>query len=177
VAWVRRSRIEFIAAILVHALWFYALIWGRLEADEVVIKSVVGWSVLGMIHVVYRRPELWIRAIPLFLLVQAAWSEGLTLAGILHSGSLIAFLVVLGLVFRWTSYLWIGVSLAAAAIASGSVQGIAGIARPRASLALLAAFLLLIIGGVVSWWKDRWLQKLSNATEPPDGTPREVRRN
>lgn len=157
---LRRSGIEIAAAVAMHAVAVSLLVWDRVEYDELLVKSIIGWSALGVAHILYRRPEFWLRLLPIFLLVQAGWVEGYSMAGFVHGASLVITLIVVGLLFRWTRYLWIGLTLATAGGAALSIDGFAGMARPWA-LALVAAFALLIIGGYISWRKARWLEKLS----------------
>lgn len=168
-AWLRRSRMDILAALLVHQTAFTLLVCDRVEASSLLILLAAGWSWLIGLHVAIRRPTLWLALWPICLLAAAAWlydfhEPGQWIAR-MHAGAMVMVLAAAGLIWPWTRYRLVSAVIAVSDVAFYSVKWILTGKNAAASSVVLAGFILLAIGAIVGWHKARLLEMIQRPEE------------
>ena len=163
-AWLRRSRVEAVVALLVHQMAVVVLVLGEMPGDRCIIYLVGGWSALAGVHLATRRPGVLVRLVPIALLAVAPWTRAAAppaqwQAGI-HAAAMILILFALGHFWRWTRYRLVAVLLLgghlAVFVGRWSVDG-----DHLVAVGLVAgSFALLVGGALISWHKGRLLDSL-----------------
>ena len=141
-AYVRRSRAELIAAVVVHALGAAVLIWRQTSHDVFITKLVLGWSALAIFHLIADRPPLVLRLLAIAILAEAGWSHRGFWMAYVHAGVLPVALILLGILFRSTRYHWIGLLILGTECSILVAQS----PSARANVASIIAFGLLAAG-------------------------------
>lgn len=169
-AWIRRSRMEAIVALILHALGLTLLLW---HGDGRVIwfqHLVWGCSLLGVAHLTESRQPLIVRLIPVSILLCAAWTARHSWVGSCILVCLILLLIVWGCWQRWTQYHWVGATI-------GLSAGLLAISRSPlagAHLAVITSFGLLGLGGLISLRKRQWLESPAPFSIREQGNPLSV---
>jgi hypothetical protein len=172
-AWWRRSRIDVLAALLVHQAAFTLVVHDRAEAYGLLILLAAGWNWLIGLHVAIRRPTLRLALWPICVLAAAAWFYDFNEAGQwiarTHAAAMVVVLAVAGLIWPWTRYRLVSAMIAASDIAFYSIKWIVSGRNGAASSVVLAGFILLAVGAVVGWHKARLLEMFQR---PEENEPR-----
>jgi hypothetical protein len=169
--WWRRSRLDALAALIVHQAAFVFLVLDRSDIDMLLILIVAGWSWLAGLHIAVRRPALSLALWPICLLVFTAWghdfSEPAKWIARTHAVVMVAALVLAGMTWPWTRYRLAATGVAAADIAFYFVKWTMTGKNPAAAGVVLVSFVLLIAGAFIGWHKGRLLG-LFRRPEPTD---------
>lgn len=169
IAWLRRSRGEVLAALVIHAAAFTSVIWERTDADLMLAGLLGGWSWLAALHVLWRRPN-WRAAVwPVAGLVGITCVLGvqpeLRWLAASHAVGMVLVLVTIGWLWPWTRYRTVGAVVATAFLTLAIGRSLAQGTHPKAAIAVLSAFLLLAAGSALSWYK-RGVLALTAGTGP-----------
>jgi len=177
VAAVRRSRVEAIVALLTHLLATANMLDGAGAQRSLFVFILAGWSALAAIHLAFRHPGLALRFIIIVMLTTIPWlldSARLFQTEIaLHSAGLIAVLLLIGQIWRWTGYRAIAAILIVGHAACYGGYWTLHSAQPTALLCVCAGFAMLVGGGLISWHKAGLLQAVSvvEVISPPVTPP------
>jgi hypothetical protein len=173
IAWLRRSRGEVLAALVIHAAAFTSVIWERTDADLMLAGLLGGWSWLAALHVISRRPDWRAVVWPVAGLVGITCVFGLDMElkwlAASHAAGMVLVLVAIGWLWPWTRYRTFGTIAAATFLTLAVVRSVAQGTHPKAAIAVLTAFLLLAAGTGLSWYKRRLLA-LTTRPDPECGT-------
>ena len=177
VAWLRRSRTEVLLALAAHWCAFALLIGGRTSAGTMSVTLLAGWSGLAGMHVALACPSWCLRIWPILFLVVATSAFGLRedvgLHAAAHAGGMVLVLTGVGMVWPWTRYRAVGLTVGGFFAAAFVARGVAGTPHAKAAIAVLSAFALLAAGAVVSWHKRRLLM-LAGQVPSEDRVPGEA---
>ena len=172
IAWLRRGRGEIVAALVVHCAAFVLIIHDRYIADMLYQWSTVAWTWLAIAHVVMMRPGWRYTIWPVIALIAISVYFGLQPElkwyAVGHAGGMVAVLMVIGLLWRWTRYLPLGLGVAIFYAILGIGRGLAYGEHPRAAVAVLGAFFFLLLGACVSWYKQRLLSSFAHCDQAGD---------
>lgn len=160
---VRHSRSELLTCIATQFSATVSLTWGRFDDAHVLIFLCFGWSMLAAIHVGTNRPRLIYRLIPITFIALATvyWGAGdHRVEAALHALVMVALLLAVGIVWRWTRYVTISLSLAGAFGAMFGVTEAVNGPAPIAALVSAAGFAALFLGAALSWHKARLIEAL-----------------
>lgn len=164
-AWLRRSRIEALGAVIVHHAAVTLLVLNRTPAGGFIISLLAGWSVLIGLHLATRRPRLWARLVPVAFLLIVPWTYDadplLQWPARAHAASLIVALFIAGYLWRWTHYRPMAGALVAAQIVFVAGQWAAEGQHSAAVTVVGIGFLVLAGGALISWHKQNLLDRLS----------------
>lgn len=173
VSWRRRSRVELMAAAIVHMGGVSALVWGRTPSDLFVICLLAGWSALVGLHLFRMRTHILLRLFPILWLVAVSWccDSDPTLVWIAraHAAMTIVVLFLIGWNWRWTGYRMVAVGLIAAHIIHYGGRWLMSISNSTAFFVVICAFVLLAGGSVISWYRPRMLDVIDGRAETVQG--------
>ena len=169
ISWRRRSRVEAMAAVIVHMGGVSALVWGRTPCDLFVVCLLAGWSVLIGLHLIRTRPHILLRILPILWLVAVSWccdsDPTLVWAARAHAAATIVVLFLIGWKWWWTGYRMVAVGLIAAHIIHYGGRWLMSISNSTAFFVVICAFVLLAAGSVISWYKQRMLGVIDRRAE------------
>ena len=161
VSLLRRTRLEAIAALTLGWTATTLLVWKRIELDVFVASLAAAWTAIVILHIWLDRPRWFELAAPVVLLVAMTcgfeYSENARNAARAHAIALPLILLALSVPWQQCGYRLL-------ALLTGVGEGgfyvtvvISRAERPLTLLAALAAFAMLLAGGLVSWHKERLL--------------------
>jgi len=157
VGWVRRSKGEVGAALAAHVVAVALILNGRTAADTTIVCLLSGWTVLAALHLFCPRTPGWARCVVVGYLAVATSAaellEPLRVLGWTHAAALTTILVMLGWRYPRTRYRTLGLIAGSICAATFLLGKIAGGSNPAAALTIVAAFVLLASGALVSWCK------------------------
>ena len=161
---VRRSLVDAVGGLAAHQLGASMLLWNQTEADVFLVCVVGGWTWLAGLHLLNRRPSLFSSLVPvLFLFLVTCWfGRDAELRGMaqMHAGLMVVVLVLLGSLWRWTRFHWLGFGCGLGYAVLLVLDRAAGVVRPMALLMVVGGFSLLLVGALVSWHKPALLVSL-----------------
>lgn len=160
-AWMLRSRLEALAATAIQFVATAMMVRDQTPAAGLIICLAAGWSVWIAVHLAFRRPRWWVRVAPIAYLAIVPWmlaiapdfQQWITA----HALVLVAVLLVVGQLWRWTRYRTIAGLVAAGHLLAAAVKWTLMNARPEAVALVFAGFSLLALGALISWHKQRLL--------------------
>jgi hypothetical protein len=164
IAWLRRSRVEGLAAVLVHQAALTLLVWGRTDADVMILILAAGWSWLIGLHLAVSRPSLRLAVWPVAVLITATWlydfDNKLEWIARLHALGMVVVLLAVGLTWQWTRYHQLALCVGTAHDIWYSGRWILNGENPTAAAVVIGAFVLLTTGAVISWYKASLLEMI-----------------
>lgn len=167
VAWWQRSRGTALVAVAVHLVGFSVLVSHRITCDTFLIGVAAGWSALAAIHLARDRSPLTLRLLPILWLAALSWSFDATSSVMwvarAHAGCAVVALYVVGSYWRWTRYRTVAVTCGCVYLTCQAARLILTTPQAAPLIVVLAAFVLLAAGGVISWHKPRllnWIRRI-----------------
>jgi hypothetical protein len=122
---------------------------------------VGGWSALVALHLIMSRPRWYITVWPIVFLVAVTCATGLPPAWTwlprVHAVGMVGGLIIAGWIWPWTHYRALGGAVGAALVTLAAAERMGNAANAKAGLTVLAAFMLLVGGALLSWHKHRLL--------------------
>lgn len=173
-----RSRMEGVAALMTQFVAAFYLLNARLPSHALALLLLGGWTFLGIVHLLDRRPPLAWRLFPiLFLILAPSASRDFTpfkpeIIG--HTIATLILLFIVGHLWRWTRYRTVSLVISTVLAVGATVQWTSMSARPDATLLILAGFGILTTGGLISWNKEKLLDRMKPPAPPPIDPPSEV---
>lgn len=163
VSLLRRGRIEALAALVALTAAIGSLVFGRTEADTMIIVLAVGWAWLVATHLFGSCARWWHRTAPVALLLVAGCFYELdgALGWIARSHTLgmSTLFIIVGWRFPNTAYRLAGMLAGSVWLLFIGVRALTGSPHASAALACAFAFLLLAAGALISWHKPRLLRR------------------
>ena len=170
---LRRSRTELVIALCANIVAFAIVIADRVAADAMYVTALAGWTWIVIVHLLVKRPQWYALALPFLTLLGAtimgATAEHSRMHAAGHGGVMIAVFVTLAFLCPSAGYRIYAAICVALAVPVAIERGATRTGNPRASMAVLAAFVLLGGGITISWFKGRLLKMACGQSLQPGG--------
>ncbi|MCK4340316.1 MAG: hypothetical protein KAY37_01160 [Phycisphaerae bacterium] len=170
IAVIRRSRGEAVLGLAVLQAAIVGEVGWKTPAALLIIGFVACWSLLIVLHLGVRRPNLSAVLWPIAIMLALAWyydfDDALKWPARLNTVTLIVILLLAGQLWHATRYRTMAIVIVIANAIFLGGRGLAGGSYPIATLVVTGSFLLLIAGAGISWNK-RALLHLTRVSEQP----------
>jgi hypothetical protein len=172
VAWRNRSRALLAAGLIMHQLGLASLLPDAWPATDFILTMTWAWTAVLVIHAAAQRPPWILRLIPLLFLVISSWAytqdPNVAFYAKAHSALIIVALAAAGWAMPWTRYRTCAAVLLVLNTSPFAIHWTNSRPYGPAVAVISAGFALLLLGSVISWYKQTLMARLTLRHKPPD---------